>query len=98
MFSLYLQALEHGSPDLVLEDRFYNDLQNLYAETNLLDCPEQLPSTIMETEWYKQSGWQEVRKAAYGPWEMQNNLQYDGLWMEHVAAVKVRFPKPEGSA
>lgn len=41
-----------------------------------------------------------LRKAAYGPWEQQLDMQYDDAqdggtrWVDHVAAVKVAFPSP----
>lgn len=35
-----------------------------------------------------------LREGAYGPWKKQMDMQYDGTWEAHVAAVKERWPKP----
>lgn len=37
--------------------------------------------------------YQALRKCAYGPWEKQLEMQHEGAWVDHVAAVKARFPK-----
>lgn len=35
-----------------------------------------------------------ARRAAYGSWEEQLDLQFHGTWKAHVAAVKAAHPKP----
>lgn len=36
----------------------------------------------------------EARKAAYGTWQEQLDMQFKGTWELHVAAVKAAHPKP----
>lgn len=36
-----------------------------------------------------------LRHASYGTWEQQMEMQYDGTWESHVAAVKAKYPKEQ---
>ncbi|MBI9113171.1 hypothetical protein [Maridesulfovibrio ferrireducens] len=101
MFELYLQALRHGSPDNVLEDRFQEDLLNIYSETCLFDMPDSIPATIVDTDWYKfGTGCVECRKADYPPMAeyldgiAKGDDQQIAKYKEDCLATKARFPKP----
>ena len=94
MFDQFLNALKLGKAKKVQDRLFYDGLQELHADDSVLELPDSLPQSITETDWYKRGGWKAVRRAAYGSWEKQMELQFDGVWNEHVEKVKALFLKP----
>jgi len=70
--------------------------------------PTALPDTDIRQKWISDA-WQddpvvpdyaELRREAYASWGDQMDMQYHDLldgtntWRDHVASVKIRFPKP----
>lgn len=56
------------------------------------------PTVIEDNYSYNVSQWKldnydKLRKAAYGSWENQLEMQADGTWEQHINDVKNKFPK-----
>ena len=93
MFNNFLRVLEKGKAEPILLLKLLEDLEE--ADICCFDMPESVTlDWLLTTDWYVNGGWQDVRKAAYGPWQEQLNKQYDGTWEAHVAGVKAQWPKP----
>lgn len=55
--------------------------------------PNHTPKTEEEIKAWEVENYISLRKVAYGTWEEQMEMQYDGTWEAHVLAVKQRYPK-----
>jgi hypothetical protein len=69
-------------------------IARITGEVALFDLPDELPQGILEIDWSQQGcSWQKVRKARYGSWESQNEIQFDVTWSDHIAEFKRTTPK-----
>ncbi len=58
----------------------------------LLAVPDAKDPTVTISEW-KITNYDKLRKAAYGSWQEQMEMQYDGTWNDHLEKVRDMYPK-----
>lgn len=54
---------------------------------------ERRPVPTVDVGAWKVENYVMLRRAAYGSWQEQLDMQYDRTWEAHVAEVKSRYPK-----
>ncbi len=53
-------------------------IARITGEVPVSYLPDELPQVIHKIDWSQQGcSWQKVRKARYGSWESQNEMQFD---------------------
>lgn len=62
-----------------------------YYEYNLYKIQD-TGQAICKYDEFVRRNYSALRRIAYGPWETQMEKMYDGVWQQHVAKVKERFP------
>lgn len=56
---------------------------------------ERRPVPAVDVVAWRRQNYAMLRRAAYGSWQEQLDMQYEGTWDAHVAAVKAAFPKEQ---
>ena len=84
--------------DSCKEVNLYNATEQFDDEGEPIDFEQkELPvepvQFVTTTEQWKVDNYAQLRKAAYGSTVEQLEMQVDGLWVEHIADIKSRYPK-----
>lgn len=98
----FLRVLGIGAGEDTQLLELWKDVERCYAEKPLFDFPTVTPSFewLKITGWYKQGGYEEVRRKAYGDYGKQFGMQCDDArfgtttHLDMQLAVKARWPKP----
>ena len=74
--------------------------ENTYVQLEEGETEESLLKGFISYPTYDALTWRlknytRLRKALYGTWSEQLEMQADGTWDQHILDVKARFPKPD---
>ena len=71
----------------------YVQLEDDETEESLLE--EFIDYPTYDALTWRLKNYTRLRKALYGTWSEQLEMQADGTWDQHILDVKARFPKPD---